>query len=247
MPERITKDNVIDLVKAYNKQYTDKIKVNQSKENLMNNLRERLQTQCQHPVCLERVLQPEKINPKRPNEWNYNPVEWMTNLDIDDVLSQYERRFSHYRHLGTYCIDYDTKDMAGRCLAESVCNLNMITCVQNGISKVSVVFNLSKHYEPGSHWVALIVDTTNNEICYYNSGGRGPPRRIKTLMERLKKQLPNSSIRWNKHQHQKSTTECGMFVVHTIIQMIERPFDDVIKDKKLDDTFVFRLRDVLFQ
>ena len=250
MSNVFNKKNIISLVKSYNQQYNDTISIYQTKESLIQSLKEKMKSQCKHPICLERILQPEKIKAGRPANWDKNPVEWLTNIDIDNVLETYEDHFPHYKHIGTYSVDYDTKDVFGKCLADNVCHLNIQSCKNKKYKKISIVFNLSKHYEPGSHWVALIIDVSNNEICYYNSGATPPPKRIYTLMKNIKKTMPQgdkTALRWNTLQHQKSTTECGMFVIHTIIQMIERKFDSVIHDRMLDDTFVFRLRDILFQ
>ena len=94
-----------------------------------------------------------------------------------------------------------------------------------GKTKIGIVFNLDKHDEPGSHWVAMFVDLENNFIFYFDSALNPVPRQISKLKSEIKKQgkhlhdpIDFNYIQ-NDYNHQKTNTECGMYCLFFIVTL----------------------------
>jgi hypothetical protein len=78
----------------------------------------------------------------------------------------------------------------------------------NNLENKSVVFNLSKHNEPGSHYIAILF--SKDKICYFDSFGK--PLRNKHIKGNLKKfKIPiYNHIR---PIQSKDSIFCGFFVL----------------------------------
>jgi len=84
------------------------------------------------------------------------------------------------------------------------------------------IMNLDKSDKPGSHWVAVYIDTLhNNSIEYYDSFGREPSKdfmkQIKKLIDRIE---PNTYLKMkiNRIQDQNvNTSNCGFFCMRWIL------------------------------
>ena len=55
------------------------------------------------------------------------------------------------------------------------------------------VFNLDEHWKSGSHWVALYSDLSKGQIYFFDSYGKRPEKRIRSLVKRIS--------RWCHNQH----------------------------------------------
>jgi hypothetical protein len=142
------------------------------------------------------------------------------------------------------------------CVWEDLCTLSLKELLRKKISQVGMVFNLDRYDEPGSHWVSLYLSlgepkTTkrrtrhfedsghmqNNShpfIFYFDSTGREAPPEIKTLIDRIQVQarelhpaLNVIEYNNNRHDHQKSNTECGMYSLFFLITMLTGKMEDV--------------------
>jgi hypothetical protein len=89
-----------------------------------------------------------------------------------------------------------------------------------------------------------IQDNLNNKRCsgmyYFDSQGKSPPSNVLDLMEDLCKQGDNCNIKfqklYNDVQHQKGTTECGIYSIHFLTTMLQGiKFQDYIRDIKGDE------------
>ena len=87
------------------------------------------------------------FSPKKPQSWNKNPNEWLSNYD-EKVIKQYERKYSNFKFIGTTFIDFDTIADGGH-VEPLLCDfdLNKYIGKQN---KIGIIFNLDKHYQGGS-------------------------------------------------------------------------------------------------
>ena len=112
--------------------------------------------------------------------------------------------------------------------------------IKNKLNKFSIVFNLDKHDEPGSHWVALFGDLQKKHIYYFDSYGIEPPIEIDIFMKRFqeegKKLNMDIKLDYNNIRHQYKNSECGMYSIHFIIKLVEgNKFKDVIENIIFDD------------
>ena len=114
--------------------------------------------------------------PEHPPEWLKNPNEWLTDLDISNVMKQYEKTYSNFKFIGPSPIDFDSRVKrellpwadAGNsndeiCVWEELCHLNVAKLLKRGITQLGMVFNLDRYDEPGSHWVSLYVSLGEHE------------------------------------------------------------------------------------
>jgi hypothetical protein len=183
-------------------------------------------------------------SPDAPEKWLENPIEWLSTLDIDAKLEQYEKKYPEFKYFGATPIDFDLKSDTGSCQVNSLCNINLGTLLNQKTPKkyIGVVFNFDKHYEPGSHWIALFVNIPKAEINYWDSYAVSPPTEVESLMNKIATQgskLPKP-IKFkkniNKIRHQYKGSECGVYSCNFIIEQLEgKSFDQVVNTVIPDD------------
>jgi hypothetical protein len=206
-----------------------------------------------------------ELRPEKPVEWNKNPRTWLSNYDIDKVMKQYEsNKNNKFKFLGVFPIDFTVKDKFGKCLFSELCHIDIKDHIKKKIKFIGLITNLDKHNEPGSHWTStfIIIDPKLKSYgaYYYDSTAKQIPLYVFTFLKDIKKQLNeiyptnNFKITYNKKQHQRKNTECGMFSLlfqirwlNYIKQNKDITFDDIINDPDIEDEHVFKLRDVLFR
>ena len=211
--------------------------------------------------------------PKQPKEWKKNPNEWLSNIDITNVLKQYEDAYSNFKAVGPTPIDFDTrpKEMNGECVWEELCTFNLENYIKTGKTKLGIVFNLDKHNQGGSHWVSLYVDLDDEYIFYMDSAGNKIPKEIDTLVKKIIGQGVQLKKKLNIHfyencplEHQMGNTECGMYTLYFLITMLtnetvrtkpkkeKKTFKNYIekieffKDKRIPDDYVNEYRKIYF-
>lgn len=175
--------------------------------------------------------------PDRPNDWDKNPISWLSNYDIAAVLRQYERSNPEFKLLGPSAIDYDTKLDGDKCVWDDLCRLSLDKLIGRGKRKLGVVFNLDKHHQNGSHWVSMFIDLDKDTIFYYDSAVNPVPREVSRLkreiIEQGKKLTPPINFKYiqNDYSHQTTNTECGMYSLFFIITWLTRKAHKSILDK----------------
>ena len=90
----------------------------------------------------------QSILPAKPLPWYKNPSEWLSNIDIENVMKQYHDDPQYkYNFLGVFSIDFASKDEFGKCLYSEICSLNIFNLHQskNKIKYVGLITNLDKH------------------------------------------------------------------------------------------------------
>jgi hypothetical protein len=225
---------LVILKEAWNKRNPDKKITTNDNETIWKELQRNL-NECSHEICfmeklVDNVSDKNKFKqdffaPIAPKSWNKNINEWLSNIDITNVLSQYEDAYPDFAFIGATPIDFDTYDH-NSCIFPALCNLNMKEYYNKGKRKFGIVFNLSPHNERGSHWVSLFVDLNKKFIFYFDSCGDKIPKEINELIHRIMKQCEQMGIHLSndnsyKFVHQKEGTECGMYALYFIINLIE--------------------------
>ncbi len=184
------------------------------------------------------------FKPFMPKKWEENPREWLNTIDIRDVMNQYEIKHPDFEFIGPVPMDFDSKVGFGQCVVNELCNVSLKSLLDKGKNKLGVVFNLDKHTEPGSHWVAMWAQLpsgeTTGEICYWDSYGMRPNPEVVKLMNRLQEQSRNLEreviIKVNKKRHQYKNTECGVYCIYFLTSFLEgRQFEDIVGNIINDD------------
>lgn len=207
--------------------------------------------------------------PKQPLSWKKNPDEWLSSIDIKAVMHQYEKKYHCFKFIGPSPIDYDAKLDSTSCVCDELCNFNLEDYVKQKKFKIGVIFNLDPHNKGGSHWVAVFINIRSGEICFFDSFAHPPDPQIdkfmKNVIEQSKAVLKNwregayrnilsrdiqlkpLKYHYNKTRHQFSHTECGMYSMYFIINMLRKKATfESFQKKRVPDDLMYKLRNEYF-
>lgn len=222
-----TKQELISFAETYNKNNTDKINLKQNKSGLYKDLRNRFSCKIESDACLleELGLDRDKIlKPKQPD----GSYAWLSTIDLNDVMKQYERKHKSFLFLGSVPIDFHY-------LYPKISNLRLNKTKQN---KIGIIFNSDPSYLSGQHWFSMFIDKRNKTICFFDSAGDAPPKQVQTLIDNLKKQ-DNYNVIINKLEHQRGNSACGIYSLYFIIERLKGKscnsiFNNVIHDREMN-------------
>jgi len=229
---------------------------------IWNTLRDNMSNVCNVETCWLRQnfmkddttksLMAYTFAPESPTSWEKDPYEWLTSLDIERVMKQYEKKYKCFEFIGPSPIDFDTHRLYGECIWEELCKLNLKKLIKKGKNKIGIIFNLDPHYEEGSHWVSMFINIKEGYVFYFDSNGDPIPDEIMKLVDRVIKQAEEINISMNFYQnhpfeHQKSNTECGMFSLYLIITLLRdcKGFKEFM-NKRVPDAKMKKLRNEYF-
>ena len=213
---------------------------------------------AKHHEKYRRIINKYIFAPKAPPEWGNKPYTWLTNFDIEKVMKQHEYIDKTFKFMGPTPIDFDEKLSSGNCVTEELCKFDLNKHISNGIKKIGIIFNLDKHDQSGSHWVGMFIDNDKHFVFYFDSYGMRAPPQIKKLIERVREQsieemkkhrekisTGKRKIKYTYYQndlrHQYSNTECGVYAIHMIKQLLQNE-DVFLYDKKIPDSRMKKLR-----
>jgi len=239
----------------------DRIETNDPKA-IWTALKSKLKTACDNEACwIKKIMnaEPEVVAedtfaPEAPTSWNRDPDEWLTSDDIEKVMRQYEDKHPAFEFLGPSPSDYAAPKMAGVCVWEELCNFNLKKYVESGTQQIGVVFNTDPHTEDGSHWVSIFINFRGNEnyIFFFDSTGWRPQKEIREFIQNVTQQGTALGIRFkyyeNRKQHQKRNTECGMYCLFMIVNLIEgtRTPQDFMRGDRIPDSHMLEFRNEYF-
>jgi hypothetical protein len=190
-----TPDILIKIKDAYNKTHSREEYIPWSNpQEIWKTLNKRL-VNCEKEDCwlstikdkdLEKELKDVIFAPEHPPEWLKNPNEWLTDLDISNVMKQYEETYPEFKFIGPSPIDFDSRVERGElpwanpgensdkiCVWEELCDLSLEKLLDQGKTQLGMVFNLDRYDEPGSHWVSLYLSLGEHKPSISkNMGGK---------------------------------------------------------------------------
>lgn len=246
-----------------------RISTNQGFKALVRELRAKLPEECQGTEhCLAKDPKMAKhvrasFRPIKPDEWESNDREWLSTDDIAMVMKQYEGAHTDFEFVGVFPINF-AESYGRACVSPRICDVPalMDRLVYAGKTQFGIVFNLDRHDQGGSHWVAMYGSMDPGRraygIYYYDSVAVPPKKEFRNFMTQLQahvhKHIRPQSERhfckqFNKHRRQYKNTECGVFCMVFLINSIERGshahFRSVCIDIETDDT-THRHRSILY-
>jgi hypothetical protein len=130
--------------------------------------------------------------------------------------------------------------------------------VDAGTHKIGVIFNTDPHTEDGSHWVSLFINidananANNNYIFFFDSTGDRPQKEIRKFIETVVQQGLALGIRFkqfvNRKQHQKRNTECGMYSLFMIVNLLKgtRKPEELMQGDRIPDGHMLEFRKEYF-
>lgn len=256
------------LKNIWNKRHPDNKITSRKKENIWRDLKKYLSNSCNNEICWidsmidnkkeKQNIKKELFVPNTPKSWKKNPNEWLSSIEISDVMKQYEDKYDDFVFLGPSPIDFDSPNTnvnfnnKNICVWPELCNFNLKKHISNNINKIGMIFNLDKHYQGGSHWVSMYLDIPNKELFYFDSAGSGPPNEIKKLCNKIQNQALNLNIDLHINnneniRHQIYNTECGMYCLYFIISLLNNKHNtEYFKKKIIKDKLVRKYRSIYF-
>lgn len=251
------------IINSWNRNNTyDPIKISKksTKKQLWDIINAKMKSQCKEEWCWiqksfldinDRTRLKKLFRPKKPKIWVNSPREWLSSVDIENVMNQYEEKHKNFIFIGPVPIDFDHEFSPGNCVTNELCKINVNSLKSKGKTHIAIVFNLDKHNQPGSHWNALFVDMNRKGIYFFDSYASKPTKEVKILMKRLKNQFEKAGIKMklahNTVRNQYKGSECGVYCLNFIVNMLETnvSFKDFI-NKPIPDDEMFKKRDYFF-
>jgi len=247
----------------WNARHPDKpIQTNDSKE-IWETIKNYYQTTCNKESCwIKQMVKNSKLEkelmdsfaPESPDDWKKNPNEWLSSIDILQVMSQYEKKYKCFDFMGPSPIDYDTHKLYGECVWEELCHFNLADQIKNGKTKIGIVFNTDPHYKGGSHWISLFINIKKGTIFFFDSAGDKIPDQIMKFVNgvteqghSLKKRIDFTFDENYPVEHQYGNTECGIYSLFFIAHMLEDKITShYLKTHVLKDKYMENFRKVYF-
>ena len=222
----------------WNTRHGDDIITTNEPHKIWNALRQRLSRVCDTEQCWMRQkfvlgkLDYDTVNytfaPDAPKTWLNNPTEWLSNADIIDVMKHYEYYFSNFAFIGPTPIDFDKQVIGDKCVWDELCNFSLTKMIKKHKNKIGIIFNTDPHTKNGEHWVSMFIDMTAKPkpyIFYFDSAGDPIKKEIEIFSNRIVEQAKNQGISLSVIQnhpkiHQKGETECGIYSLYLIIELL---------------------------
>jgi len=257
-----TDDSLLKLRNYWNIRHPDKRINTVEPRQIWNELKTNMSGTCKVESCwLKQKFVKEKVDkelleftfaPKAPDSWKKNSHEWLSSVDLEKVMKQYEHAYSSFIFIGPSPIDFDSVKLYGQCVWEELCNFDLYNYLHSGKTKIGIIFNTDPHYKGGSHWISLFINIKKKFIYFFDSNGNKVPNEIKSFIERVKLQGNQIGIDFNVMsnyplEHQKSESECGMYSLYLIIQLLtNRKQPETFSKVRISDEEVFNLRHEYF-
>ncbi len=256
-------DDLFKLKDRWNMRHPDnKINSNVPKE-IWATLQSYLSSVCNKESCwLKQNFMPTKdakelldsFAPKSPDEWKKNPTEWLSSVDILNVMKQYEKAYKCFEFLGPSPIDYDEKELNGETVWPEISNFNLESQIKSGKTKIGLIFNTDTHNKPGSHWISMFINIKKKLIFFFDSAGDKIPDRLKKFVnnvtEQGRKLSPPIHFKFDENaplEHQYGNTECGVYSLFFIVHMLEdKTSAHYLKTHALPDKYMNKFRKVYF-
>jgi hypothetical protein len=202
---------------------------------------------------LEKELM-DSFAPESPDDWKKNPNEWLSSVDIVQVMSQYEKKYKCFDFMGPSPIDYDTHKLHGECVWEELCHFNLEDQIKNGKTKIGIIFNTDPHYKGGSHWISLFINIKKGTIFFFDSTGDKIPKQIMKFVNNVIEQghtlNPRIDFKFDENhpvEHQYGNTECGIYSLFFIVHMLEDKITaHYLKTHILKDEYMENFRKIYF-
>jgi len=258
-----TDKSLYKLRDLWNARHPDKKIITNNSKEIHNLLTNYLSRSCNKESCwIKQKDEFGKLNknmfdsfaPESPQEWKKNPNEWLTSVDITNVMKQYEKAYKCFDFIGPTPIDFDTKKLYGECVWEELCNFSLAEQIKKKKTKIGIIFNTDPHNKPGQHWISMFINIKKKNIFFFDSTGEEAPEQVMAFVERVQEQgrnlNPKMELNFDSNEgveHQYGNTECGIYSLFFIVHMLEdKVTDHYIKTHILKDEYIEKFRKIYF-
>ena len=242
------KEHIYKLKQLWNLRHPDMLISDNDPIEIWNFFKKTFNNVCNNEQCwlkqefsknnIDNISQSYIFAPRAPNSWNKNINEWLSNIDIMNVMNNYEKIHKDFKFIGPSPIDFDKRINNNTCVWDELCNFDLSHYIKKNISKIGIVFNTDPHNKSGEHWISIFINLNPNienvkpYIFFFDSVGDIIPPEIDKLKNRIVDMAINHRDEKNKDgitlnfienyplQHQKSNTECGMYCLFFILKQL---------------------------
>lgn len=252
MANEYNKNNSSDIIQLFPNFET--LNRSKYKQYLVKQFKKRLSDVCDSQKCWTTHIFIKKMNKLQTEELQKNifrpsgpqgNFEWLNTININDVMKQYETKYSDFSWIGAVPIDFD--DLAQL----KIKSLDFDELCRNNKTKIGIIFNLDESWKSGSHWVASFANLKEGQVYFFDSYGTPPEHRIRTYMRRVSiycKDILKTNIdaNHNKIRHQYGGSECGVYSINFILRLLRGDSFKDICASKIPDKKINKCRKVYF-
>jgi len=170
---------------------------------------------------------------------------WLNTININDFLEQLEKKYPDFISLGAVPIDFWDINYDG-----IQTKLDLDRLLETGKTKIGIVYNLDKHNQSGSHWVASFIDLNKGDIFYFDSYGLRPNKRIRRFLRKIQRFFKRKGIdvhsEYNATRNQFKNSECGVYSINFIFMMLKGISFDKIEKTIIPDDVMNKCRQAYF-
>ena len=201
----LTSEKLQKVKNAYNSKHPNHHVLGTTDSEIYQEIANRFADSCKEEKCWIRKLLGDNdikpiYRPTSPADWKKNPVEWLSNFDIEAVMNQYEETYPEFEFLGPVPIDFDKRSKKGddnTCVSKDVCTFHLAEKIKQGKTKMGIVFNLSPSTSSGSHWVSLYVHLPDT-LMKNKPTARGGEENVNAMMGGdLETEMGGKGQSWN--------------------------------------------------
>lgn len=256
---------LVEMVNAYNKVNNNKIKTSCRKEilkpkrykkYLLREINNRFKNVCDGQLCWTQqdfIKHMDEFMKAQLEKYTFRPLgpegrfEWLNTVNIDEVMNQYEMDIKDFLFLGAVPMDFQKINLKG------VADLNIEKEYKEGIKRFGIIFNLDESWQSGSHWTSAYADIEKGKVYYFDSYGTPPEERVVKLLNKFcvyyesKNKGNRCKLRYNKIRHQYENSECGVYSINFILELLKGKDFDELCNTKLKDREVNKLRKKIFR
>jgi hypothetical protein len=256
-------ENLLQLKNMWNSKNPDNLIITNDPDMIWVELKNKLSNVCDRESCwYKQFMEKHHLNkalkdlfaPESPSEWKKNPTEWLSSIDILDVMNQYVKIYKCFEFIGPTPIDFDAMETKKECVWDELCRFSLEDQIRRGKTKIGVIFNTDPHNKSGEHWISLFINIKKGFIYFFDSAGDKIPNRINKFVKRViqqGKKLPTPIIfKFDQNypkEHQYGESECGMYSLFFIVHMLEdKVTGEYLKTHVLNDKYITRFRKIYF-
>ncbi len=256
-------DDLYKLREMWNARHPDALIVTNDSREIWSALKGYYSNTCNKESCwIKQIAKGTKyekelldsFSPEIPPEWKKNPKEWLSSVDIIEVMNQYEKKYKCFDFIGPSPIDFDTQQLYGQCVWEELCHFDLSDQIKKGRTKIGVIFNTDPHYKGGSHWISLFINIRKGKIFFFDSAGDEMPALIQKFVDRVIEQGRAQKRRINfkfdqnhPNDHQQNTYSCGVYSLFFLVHMLEdKVTEHYLKTHKFKDEYIESFRKIYF-
>lgn len=256
-------DNTILKIKdLWNKRHPDDTITSSGKKSIWKSLKHKMSSLCDNEICWLKktfndndVIEDIKSNtfsPIAPETWKKNKNTWLSNFDISSVMKQYEMKYPNFCFIGPTPMDFDKIEHENVCVWDDLCKFNIKDMIDKKKDKIGIIFNTDVSSGAGKHWTSMFICVKNKLIYYFNSSGSKATKEVMSLVNRIMEQGKSLGIEFKfdqnyPKQHQYSGSECGMYSIYFIVNMLNGKLNpETLKKTRITDSKMIKYRDIFF-